>query len=117
MVIEECCMLMSLDAVLCVLQNRSDMPQSENLQKGDRRRHAEPGSTSCILQILGLGHVRSVLQYIVLICIDSTRWACRCLGQMQQLSQSFLTPKGKLLQPKEVICGQVMQAMAPSFFI
>ncbi len=42
-----------------VLQNSLDMPQSENLQKGNRQRHAWSASTSCLLQFLRLGHVQT----------------------------------------------------------
>ncbi len=46
-----------------VLQISLDMPQPANLQNGDRQRHAWCGSTPGLLQISGLGHVRTVLQY------------------------------------------------------
>ncbi len=39
----------------CYCKTSSDMPQSDNLQKGDTQRHAGSGSTSCLLQILRLG--------------------------------------------------------------
>ncbi len=53
-----------------VLQNSSDMPQSENLQRSNRQRHAGSGSTSCVLQIFRLGgHVRAVLTHIAIVNI------------------------------------------------
>ena len=47
-----------------LLHNCSDMPQPGNLQNGDRPRHASCGSTSLLLHMSGLGHVRRVLQYM-----------------------------------------------------
>ncbi len=38
-----------------VLQNSLDMPRPDNVQSGDRLRHARYGSPSCLLQIFGLG--------------------------------------------------------------
>ncbi len=46
-----------------ILQNSSDIPHSESLQMDDRQRHAGSGSTSCLLQVLRLGHVRIFLHY------------------------------------------------------